>query len=324
MKNLIAISGKIGSGKDTIFKVIQLLLTNKIRTARGATPLTWDVFTDSKNISVSNQRRWDESEFQNKKFADKLKQFASLMLGIPVTDLELEEVKNRVLGPEWNSWFFKHRCNGEEVRIPGGTNLEAHARRYAHIGGDEYYEKPLTVREFLQKLGTDAVRNNVHSNAWVNALFADYTPKYNHPPAHQDNLPIITTYPKWIITDCRFPNEAKAVEERGGLLIRVTRPDRRTSQEWQTIFPGTKILDPDGWDRKNYQFSWYEELITLDEYQKRRMISTCKGTLEMIAVPHPSETALDNHKFKYTINNSGTIEELIEQVRTILIKENIL
>ena len=31
-------------------------------------------------------------------------------------------------------------------------------------------------------------------------------------------------YPNWIITDVRFPNEAKAVKDRGGILIRINRP----------------------------------------------------------------------------------------------------
>ena len=39
---------------------------------------------------------------------------------------------------------------------------------------------------------------------------------------------------------------------------------------------------------------------------------------------HISETALDNAKFDYIIENNGTIEELIEQVKKILIKEEII
>ena len=48
-------------------------------------------------------------------------------------------------------------------------------------------------------------------------------------------------------------------------------------------------------------------------------------TGKMIQEPeHISETALDNAKFDYVIENDGTIEELIEQVKKILIKEKIL
>ena len=34
------------------------------------------------------------------------------------------------------------------------------------------------------------------------------------------------------------------------------------------------IHDPDGWDRKNYQYSFYEEEITKEEFNKRTMWST--------------------------------------------------
>ena len=48
-------------------------------------------------------------------------------------------------------------------------------------------------------------------------------------------------------------------------------------------------------------------------------------TGKMIQEPeHISETALDDAKFDYVIENNGTIEELIEQVKKILIKEEIL
>lgn len=51
-------------------------------------------------------------------------------------------------------------------------------------------------------------------------------------------------------------------------------PIKKTSEEWQSIFPDPKVLDPDGWDRKNYDYSWKEEKITLEEYETRRDQST--------------------------------------------------
>lgn len=37
----------------------------------------------------------------------------------------------------------------------------------------------------------------------------------------------------------------------------------------------TVILDPDGWDRKNYKYSFDEELVTLEEFNIRLNRSTC-------------------------------------------------
>ncbi len=51
------------------------------------------------------------------------------------------------------------------------------------------------------------MRNGLLEIVWVNALFSDYT----------NDL-------YWIITDVRFPNEFKAIKEKGGIVIRVNRP----------------------------------------------------------------------------------------------------
>ncbi len=49
----------------------------------------------------------------------------------------------------------------------------------------------------------------------------------------------------------------------------------KTSEEWQKLCKA-EVLDPDGWDRdpQNYQFSWYEELITRGEFERRLGSST--------------------------------------------------
>ena len=64
----------------------------------------------------------------------------------------------------------------------------------------------MTRRQMLQRIGTDALRNNLHQDVWVRALFAGLEPERNH-----------------IITDVRFPNEASAIQAGGGMVIRVLR-----------------------------------------------------------------------------------------------------
>lgn len=52
----------------------------------------------------------------------------------------------------------------------------------------------------------------------------------------------------------------------------------RTSEQWlaKHIAEGdlTAIIDPDGWDRYNYRYSFYEEEISEEEYYRRRGHST--------------------------------------------------
>ena len=59
------------------------------------------------------------------------------------------------------------------------------------------------------------------------------------------------------------------------MLLSNDEPIKKTSEEWQSIFPYPKVIDPDGWDRKNYDYSWKEEKITLEEYENRLSNSTC-------------------------------------------------
>lgn len=138
---IIALSGYAKSGKDEVAKFIREL----------------------------------DPTFEIRKFSQKVKQFASLLTGVPEFMFEDQTFKNTALGRQW--WTI----NDE---------------------GDE----PMTVRDMLQKLGTDAIRDGLHPNAWVNALMAEYR------------------WQNWVVTDCRFPNEAKAVKDNGGVVIRIERP----------------------------------------------------------------------------------------------------
>lgn len=52
---------------------------------------------------------------------------------------------------------------------------------------------------------------------------------------------------------------------------------KKTSKDWYAEIPsefGFVIMDPDGWNRKNYEFSFNEELITKKEFFFRVLKST--------------------------------------------------
>lgn len=166
---IIGVSGYSGSGKDTVGAIIQYLKCVNV----GNNAIE-DVCQD-----YQDHEEWliEQSEWEIRKFAGKLKDIASHLTGIDIEDFEDQDFKKTNLGREW--WTT---CN-------------------------EGYQ-PMTVRDFLQKLGTDALRNGLHENVWVNALMADYDEQYSN----------------WIITDTRFTNEAQAIKDRGGIIIRVERP----------------------------------------------------------------------------------------------------
>jgi hypothetical protein len=72
----------------------------------------------------------------------------------------------------------------------------------------------------------------------------------------------------------------------------------KTSEVWQRAFPRCVIIDPDGWDRNNFRYSFYEEKISLEEYNNRLL----KSTIEIL----PAE------KRKHLIQDEDFKNKLVE------------
>ena len=195
---IIGINGKIGSGKDTVGKIIQYLQCHN----------TGEITIQ--DVMSNPEHEWwleEQSKFEIKKFAGKLKEIASLLTGIPVEKFEDQEFKKALLGEEWGT-----------VRHNPLNNIEPFEKFQ--------FNELMSVREFLQKLGTEAMREGLHTNVWVNALFADY--KHSKTCNCKKGCRCAHDLPNWIITDMRFPNELEAVVERKGITIRVVRPGTTT------------------------------------------------------------------------------------------------
>lgn len=68
-----------------------------------------------------------------------------------------------------------------------------------------------TIRQLLQKFGTEVGRN-ISPDLWVIALINSYIEAKSN--GYEED---------WIVTDVRFKNEAEAIRENGGILIRLNR-----------------------------------------------------------------------------------------------------
>lgn len=75
----------------------------------------------------------------------------------------------------------------------------------------------------------------------------------------------------WVgdVADCRPASSLTRIDAPTEIGL-----EHHTSEEWMKRRPGLVILDPDGWDRSNYQFSFYEEMICENEFNHRVMRST--------------------------------------------------
>lgn len=142
-------------------------------------------------------------------------------------------------------------------------------------------------------------------DVWVNALFADYTPRV----LWGRRSTLMSELPNWIITDVRFPNEAQAIIDRGGIVIRVGR-DSWKPKAGDTI----KIKVFSNWSIVTYTHTDEEgnhHGVGADGYKyKSTLIKEHKEE-------HPSETALDDYEFDHVIENDGSLEELIEKVKQL-------
>jgi hypothetical protein len=258
---LIGISGKKGSGKNTVSRIIHCL------DFMDRNP---DHYTNITNIPFLIQdSEWNKpinpykerSHWIEKSFAHKVKVIASLLTGINVNDFESQDVKKSFLSDEW-----KYNAIVKSDQVANGNGK-------------------MSVRDMLQRIGTDCMRYNLHPDTWINALFSDYSGYNEKCHNGQDLFELYshaacescgnkysgykrqsrckdciekegTLYPRWIITDVRFKNEAEAIVRRGGVLIRVNRPSDQTDN-------------------------------------------------------HPSETDLDSYNFGYVLNNTGSVEDLV-------------
>lgn len=180
--SIIAISGKAGSGKDTLGIMIMCHLS-RLEKGKEAEFEEYDAF--EKLYPTLDTNYW-----QIRKFASAVKKVAEVITGISTFLWENQKIKSESLGEHWSN---------------------------------------MTGREMLQKIGTDAMRNQIHPNVWVNALMVKYTPKIN----------------KWIITDLRFPNELYALQKENAYLIRINRDSVNIGD---THISETALDNFDNWD----------------------------------------------------------------------------
>lgn len=273
---IIGLSGKKQSGKDTVAMIIEFI-TDQYK-LHGQILQTFDKFKAYWATQVLLAKDGYQAHWQKKQFADKLKEIVALLLGCPIEQLEDNSFKEKELGEEWRVWYWTYykmsNNNNPEGKISAVFYNEEQAKLASSVGYSILKVFPeailksklLTPRLLLQLLGTDCGRIIIHPNIWVNATIADY--KAISIGKEGD----IIDYPDWIITDVRFPNEIKAIEDKGGIVVRIDR---------------------------------YDLIYTT-------------------ADNHPSETALDNHAFDIVITNSGSLDDLVEAVKNVLITIKII
>jgi hypothetical protein len=134
----------------------------------------------------------------------------------------------------------------------------------------------LTPRLVLQLWGTEVCRKGFHDNIWIASL-------ENKLRKTTDDV---------VISDCRFPNEIKAIKEAGGIVIRVI---RGPEPKWYNL---AKIVN----EGPNNNIEW----------------RLSKDRLEKFNV-HASETAWVGTEFDAIIdNNADGLDNLYKQIKSLV------
>lgn len=150
--------------------------------------------------------------------------------------------------------------------LEGDTQVSRAWREEPDVYWSAKFGKQFSPRLALQLMGTEAGRNVFHQDVWVISLLNR---------AKDKNV---------VVTDVRFRNEIRYIQENGGKIVRIVRG-----------------IDPE----------WYYELKDLrdddsrNEYMKKYNI-------------HPSEWDWVGSSFDYTIFNNGNIQDLSDRVDLML------
>lgn len=134
----------------------------------------------------------------------------------------------------------------------------------------------ITPRLVLQLWGTEVCRKGFHDDIWIASL-------ENKLRNSTDNV---------VISDCRFPNEIKAIRDAGGIVVRVARGP-----------------EPD----------WYQDAINANEGRGNMSWLISKDRLTKLGI-HASETSWVGTKFDAELDNNGSLDELFAQVEALLAK----
>jgi hypothetical protein len=133
----------------------------------------------------------------------------------------------------------------------------------------------LTPRYILQQWGTEVCRKNFHDDIWIASL-------ENKLRNSRDDV---------VISDCRFPNEIRAIKQSGGIVVRVVRGP-----------------EPE----------WYDAAVSLNRGPDGNSTWALSGRrLEQLGV-HASETSWVGTKFDVVLDNNSTLDDLYQQVKRLV------
>lgn len=247
---IVGISGRKQAGKNTAANIMHGMVLEKygmvenwaineagalkVLTRNGAGVLAWgeaDVSRkDQEFAEYAEENLWPYVKLYS--FADQLKWISTELFNIPHECVwgTNEQKEQEIPHLRWENMpgVIVYGSEAEYDELYGNLDAWGQADRFVWR---KQSKKGMTAREFMQFLGTEIGRK-MYEPIWIEATMKKIQ-------REQSELAIIA--------DCRFPNEAKAIEDAGGYVVRLTRQpfteDVHPSETAMDDFPFKYCID---------------------------------------------------------------------------------
>ncbi len=202
----IGLNGYIGSGKDTLAKLLYLILNYNWESKEKCKEYYVEFFKKHRYATLPTDKMATDRCFSIA-FADQLKTICSTMFGIPVEYFYYNKD---------NGWIcINHDFEYTEERPPKNYIITAEEfylgnDYYSNGTDDKYY---MSLREILVYVGTYVCQRTLNKNVFVNIV----NNTIKNTIKENKNIQYV------ICTDVRFLHEQNFIKKNGGIMINITR-----------------------------------------------------------------------------------------------------
>lgn len=205
MSNLfyIGLNGYAGSGKDTVAKMLRVILERKDQGYDACKEYYFSTYTNPMQPATFKEYN-ENSSVMCIAYADQLKIICSAIFGVPI---------ERFYGNKSNAWI----CITDKFQyteIPPNSNSIITAEDFYYNDIEDSSEKYwMSLREILVYIGTYVLQKSINKNIFVNIVnnIIEQEAQKNH------NLKYI------IVTDNRFGHELQYIKDNKGITISIFR-----------------------------------------------------------------------------------------------------
>lgn len=207
----IGIHGLAGSGKDTVAKMLKVILSKFNESLEDCKSFYKQTYTNPTQSATYNPNPINK-DFENScsvmciAYADQLKKICSTIFGIPIERFYMNKA---------NAWIcINHHFTYTEIKPNDSEIITAEQFYY---GKSEFANSSqkywMSLREILVYVGTYVLQEDISKNVFVNIVRNEIKEKTRNSP----NINYI------IITDNRFVHELEYIREKNGITIKVVR-----------------------------------------------------------------------------------------------------